>query len=466
MSHPNVIGYLQTHSHRFLDELKEFIRFPSVSAQPAHAADVERCAAWLAGHLRRIGMENTSLIPTKGHPIVISEWRRAPGRPTALIYGHYDVQPPEPLHEWRTPPFEPVVRGDYLFARGATDDKGQLFAHVKALEYLLTVEGRLPVNAVCLFEGEEEAGSAGILRFLSENGNNLHADLAVISDTLMPSPERPTVIYSLRGSMGLELEVTGQRHDLHSGHFGGMVRNPVQALCEIIAGLHDVDGRIAVPGFYSRVKKLGDTERRYMKENGPSDAELLGNAGAEAGWGETGYTLYERTTVRPALTVSGIAGGYQGPGSKGVIPARASAKIDMRLAPRQEPREIESLFRLFITRITPPEVRANVRGCSSVPSVEKNPSHPIYRAVENACLRGFAGKPLFRRSGGTIPVVSALRDKCGIPVALLGFGLADANIHAPNESLYLPNFIRGIATSIHLMHELGRFTASPGWYQT
>ncbi|HET6418675.1 MAG TPA: dipeptidase [Geobacteraceae bacterium] len=458
MLHSNIIGYLQTHSHRFLDELKEFIRFPSISAQPAHTADVARCAAWLAGHMRRIGMENTSLIPTKGHPVVFSEWRRASGRPTVLIYGHYDVQPPEPLDEWRTPPFEPVVRGDYLFARGATDDKGQMFAHVKALETLLAVDGRLPVNAVCLFEGEEEAGSTGILRFLAENGDKLHADLAVISDTLMPSPERPTVIYSLRGSIGLELEVTGQRHDLHSGQFGGMVRNPVQALCEIIARLHDAEGRIAVPGFYGRVKKLSDTEKRYMSETGPSDAELLENAGTEAGWGDARYTLYERTTVRPALTVTGIAGGYQGPGSKGEIPARASAKIDIRLAPRQEPLEIECLFRLFITRTTPPEVRAKVSRYSSVSPVEMNPSHPIYRAVVKACLRGFGGKPLFRRSGGSIPVVTALRENCGIPVALLGFGLADANMHGPNESLYLPNFIRGMATSIHLMRELGRFT--------
>ncbi|HTG81350.1 MAG TPA: dipeptidase [Geobacteraceae bacterium] len=449
-------GFVRANIPRFLAELGEFLRFRSISSQSRFAVEMESCAAWFAGHLRRIGMDNASVVTTGGHPLVFAEWRNAPGRPTVLIYGHYDVQPPDPPGEWHTPPFEPVVRGDYLFARGATDDKGQLFTHVKAMETWLATTGTLPVNVICLFEGEEETGSKNLHRFLQENRHRLKADMAIVSDTLMPTPDRPTVTYALRGVLGLELEVAGQRNDLHSGHFGGMVHNPLQALCEIIAKLHDPDMQIAVPDFYNRVKNLSIEERHYMKETGPGDAELLENAGAQRGWGEAGYTLYERTTVRPALIVTGISGGYQGEGGKGVIPASARAKIEIRLAPQQDPREIERLFRLHISRLTPPTITTNIRTLSRVRPVTIDPAHPLFRAVENAYLRGFGRKPAYWRSGGSIPVVAALQEIGGMPVALMGFGLASACIHAPNESLYLPNFLRGIATSFHLLDELGR----------
>lgn len=407
-------------------------------------------------------MDRSAVISTAGHPIVYAEWRKAPCAPTVLIYGHYDVQPPEPLSEWHTPPFEPLVRGKYLFARGATDDKGQLFAHVKALEAWLATTGSLPVNVVCLFEGEEEIGSRNLLRFLAENKEMVRADLAVVSDTTMPAPDRPTVVCSLRGALNLEVEVTGQQGELHSGLFGGMVHNPAQALCGIISRLHDAEGRIAIPGFYAGVKDLSANERQYMRETGPSDAELLGKAGAEWGWGETGFTLYERTTVRPALTVTGITGGYQGEGAKGVIPARALAKIEIRLAPEQDPEETERLLRRHIARLTPPTVKTKIRTLSMARPVTIDPAQPLFRAVENAYLRGFGRKPAYWRSGGSIPVAAALQERGGMPVALMGFGLADANIHAPNESLYLPNFFRGIATSYHLLAELGRFSTRHG----
>lgn len=396
------------------------------------------------------------VIPTAGHPIVYAEWHKAPAAPTLLIYGHYDVQPPEPLEEWHSPPFEPVIRGDYLFARGATDDKGQMFAHLKALETCLAEGAGLPANVVCLFEGEEEIGSRNLLRFLAEKGEALRVDLAIVSDTTMPAPDRPVIVYSLRGNLGLELEVTGQRRELHSGLYGGMVRNPVHALCEILAQLHEPDGRVAIPGFYDRVRRLSLRKREQMRRTGPADAELLARAGATRGWGEREYSLYERTTIRPSLNVTGISGGFTGEGMKGVIPARATARIDIRMAPFQNPTEAEEQFRRYIGRLAPPDVSVRISPMSSAGPVEIDPSHPFFRAAEHACRLGFGRRPVYQRSGGTIPVVSALRERLGIPVILLGFGLADARIHAPDENLYLPNFFRGVATSSHFLVELGR----------
>src|SRR6185369_6214288 len=291
---------------RWLEELKEFIRFPTVSAQASHANDLKKCAAWLGEHLRATGLENVKVVPTKRHPIVYADWLRAPGRPTALIYGHYDVQPAEPLDKWTTPPFEPAVRRDNLYARGACDNKGQMFAHIKALEFYLRSTGTLPVNVKCLFEGEEEIGSPNLPSFIARNKQALAADAAVMSDTRMLGPDRPALTYGLRGGLSLELEVTGPQHDLHSGNFGGAVHNPLQALCEIISRLHDQKGRVAIPGFYDRVRLWSKRERIYMKAAGPRDDVILRHAGTARGWGEPGYSLYERTTIRPALTINGI----------------------------------------------------------------------------------------------------------------------------------------------------------------
>lgn len=452
------------HRDRFLEELKRFIRFPSVSAQSKHAGDVRQCAGWLAGHLKKIGMDGVRLIATPRHPIVYAEWMRARGRPTVLIYGHYDVQPPDPLTEWKTPPFEPTVRGKHLYGRGACDDKGQLFAHVKALESCLRTAGRLPVNVRCLFEGEEEIGSPNLRPFLERNARALAADAAVMSDTRMLGLDRPALTYSLRGGLGMEIEVTGPERDLHSGAFGGAVHNPLQALCEILARLHDREGRIAIPGFYDRVRALDPRERSYMASTGPPDAKILADARTGRSWGERGFSLYERTTVRPSLSICGLTGGYQGEGSKAIIPARASAKLSFRLVPDQDPAEIEALARSHLARLTPPTVRSRIVTHLRSRPAEIDRRHPAVRAAATAYRRGFGTAPVFLRSGGSIPVVNLFQEVLGIPTALMGFALPDDRIHAPNERFYLPNFDRGIATCRAFLEEMaavGLRTAIP-----
>jgi acetylornithine deacetylase/succinyl-diaminopimelate desuccinylase-like protein len=450
----NALAYARAHRGRFLAELKRLVRFPSVSAQPGHARDVQACAEWLAEHLKRIGMHGARVIPTPRHPIVYAEWKGAPGRPTVLIYGHYDVQPPDPLEEWTTTPFTPAVRGRHLYGRGASDDKGQLFAHVKALESYLRTARRLPVNVKCLFEGEEEIGSPNLKPFIERHRRALAADAAVMSDTRMLAPDQPALTYSLRGGLGLELEVTGPKRDLHSGTFGGAVHNPLQALCGIVAGLHDAEGRIAIPGFYDRVRRPDERERAYMATVGPPDAKILADAGAGRAWGEPGWSLYERTTVRPSLAVTGLTGGYQGAGSKAVIPARATAKLNFRLVPDQDPREIEVLARRHIAGATPPTVRSRVTSLMRARPAEIDRRHSAVRAAAFAYRRGFRAAPVFLRSGGSIPVVSVFQEVLGIPTALMGFALPDDRIHAPDERFFLPNFERGIATCLAYLEEM------------
>ena len=439
---------------RFLAELKEFVRIPSVSSQPARAPDVKRCAAWLANHLRQVGLEHARVIETPRHPLVYADWLHAPGRPTVLIYGHYDVQPAEPLGEWRTPPFEPTVRGQNLYGRGACDDKGQLFAHVKALEFYLRGARGLPVNVKCLFEGEEEIGSPNLKPFVARHRRALACDAVVMSDTRMLGPRRPAITYGLRGSLSLELEITGAPHDLHSGNYGGAVGNPLRALCEIIAGLHDDDGRVRVPGFYDRVRRWGREERAYMARFGPTDEEILRHAGVARGCGERGFTSYERTTVRPALNVTGLAGGHQGEGGKSIVPSRAVAKIDIRLVPDQEPAEVERLFRAHVCRLTPPCVRASVRTFFRTRPALVDRAHPSMRAAFAAYRHGFGVAPVFVRSGGSIPVVNEFQEQLGAPTVLMGFALPDDRIHAPNEKFHLPNFFRGVRTCVRFLREV------------
>lgn len=446
--------YARANHPRFVAELKDFIRFPTVSAQPRHADDMKRCAAWLARHLRETGLDQVSVITTRGHPIIYAEWLHAPARPTLLIYGHYDVQPPDPVDEWRSPPFEPTLRGNDLYGRGASDDKGQMFAHIKALEcYLKTLEA-LPVNVKCIFEGEEEIGSANLIGFLSQNSRELAADVAVMSDMRMLAPDRPALTYAMRGALSLEIEVRGQKVDLHSGNFGGAVHNPLQAMSEILASLHDRSGRVTIPNFYDRVRSVSDEERDYLARTGPTDEEILRDARAARGWGEPGFTLYERTTIRPALTINGITGGYQGPGVKAVIPVRALAKINFRLVADQEPEEIDQLFRRHIERVTPPAVSATVRTSFKARPARIDHRHPAMRAAAAAYEKGFGAAPVLLRSGGTIPVVSVFKETLGIPTVLMGFALPDDRMHAPNEKFHLPNFYNGIATSVWFMKEI------------
>ena len=448
--------YLRVHGDRFVHELAAFVRYPSVSAQADRTADLRRCAKWLAQHLGAIGLERVREAGTTGPPVVRAEWRHAPGRPTLLVYGHYDVQPPDPLNEWSSPPFEPAVRGEHLYGRGVADDKGQMFVHVKAIEGYLKTTGSLPINVQCLFEGEEEIGSPHLAAFIEHEGRALAADVAVVSDMRILGPTRPALTESLRGALTLELTVRGQEEELHSGNFGGAVHNPLQALCEILTRLHDARGRVAIPGFYDRVRELSSDDRAYMSAVGPTNMQILSDAGATRGWGEPGYSLYERTTIRPSLTITAIIGGYQGPGAKAVIPARASARLNFRLAADQDPAEIELLFRRFVARIAPPSVAVSVRTQFGAHPVATSRDHPAMRAAAIAYRAGFGQPPVFVRVGGTVPVVHLLQRLLNVPSVMMGFALPDSNLHAPNERLHLPTFFRGIRSSIRFLAELAR----------
>jgi acetylornithine deacetylase/succinyl-diaminopimelate desuccinylase-like protein len=445
------LNYARARRAKFVSELKEFLRFRSVSSQPERAGDITKCAHWLARHLQGIGLDRVRIIPTRGNPIVYASWLRAADRPTLIIYGHYDVIPGEPLREWRTPPFTPTLKDGNLHARGAADDKGQLFCHVKAIESYLKTRRALPVNVKCIFEGEEEIGSPHLTAFIGRNKHALRADAAVISDTRMLSPDRPAISYAQRGGLRAELKITGPPHELHSGNFGGAVLNPLQALCEIIARLHDEHGHVAVPGFYDDVRRWGEAERDFMARSGPADEDILQDAQVERGWGEAGFSLYERTTIRPALTLNGLAGGHYGRGSKSIIPASAAAKISFRLVPDQDPRKIAQLFRDHIARITPAAVRSSVRTFSPIEPALVDRNHPALKTAAFAYKKGFGSPPVFIRSGGSIPVVNTFQQILGCPAVLMGFGLPDDQIHGPNEKFHLPNFHKAIATSIWYM---------------
>lgn len=449
------LSYARTNRLRFVSELKEFVQFPSISVQPKYGKDLRRCAVWLAEHLQHIGLEHVRLIPTSHHPLVFAEWKHAIGRPTLLIYGHYDVQPADPLNAWNTSPFQPVIKGLDLLGRGTSDDKGQLFSHLKAMEAYLQTEGELPVNVKCVFEGEEEIGSPNLQAFLNDNRNALDADVAVISDMRIPAPNRPAITYALRGALSLELEVRGPQQDLHSGSFGGAIHNPLQAICEIIARLHNEEGRITIPGFYEGVRLWSQKERAYMRSVGPSGEQILRDGKTKHGWGEAGYTPYELITIRPSLTVNGITGGYQGPGVKAIIPAIATAKINFRLVPDQKPEKIAGLFRHYITQITPSTVTSTVRVCLKANPALVNRNYPAVHAAAFAYQKGFGMRPIFLRSGGTIPVVNLIQQVLDIPTVLMGFALPDDNMHAPNEKFHLPNFFNAIVTSIWYLKEVG-----------
>lgn len=446
------LAYARMHRRRFVEELKDLVRIPSVSAEPEHAAAVRRCAEWLADQLRRLEPDEVRLFRTPRHPAVYAAWRKARGRPTVLVYGHYDVQPADHPERWTTPPFEPAVRGENLYGRGASDDKGQLFAHVKAIEAYVRGGSGLPVNVICLFEGEEEIGSLHLRALLERERRRLAADVAVISDMRILGPKRPALTYALRGALNLEVTVHGPARALHSGTFGGAVHNPAQALCEIVATLHRPDGRIALPGFYHRVRPWGATERAFMRRMGYADARILKDAGSRNSWGEPGFSLYERTTVRPALSITGLTSGYQGAGPKSIIPKQARAKLNFRLVPDQHPREVERLFRTYVAQKTPPTVRVRVRTQFAANPVYIDRRHPAMRAAALAYRRGFGADPAFLRSGGTIPVTDLFVRLMKMPTVLMGFALPDDRMHAANEKFFLPNFYNGIATSLWFLH--------------
>lgn len=447
--------YARSHQERFLEELKAFLRIPSISTQIEHRPDMIRAAVWLRDQLLAIGLPRAEVMPTRGHPIVYAEWLAAgPDKPTVLIYGHYDVQPPEPFDLWRTPPFEPTVVNDSLFARGASDDKGQLYVHVKALETFRQTAGAPPVNIKMIIEGEEEIGSPCLEPFIRAHQNLLRADVALISDSHILGKELPTIVYALRGMAYVEVEITGPAGDLHSGVYGGAVHNPINALCAMVAKLQDENGRILIPGFYDKVRDVEPEERAEMAKL-PFDREVwLAEAGVTREWGEPNYTIIERTTARPTLDVNGIWGGYIQPGAKTVLPSKASAKISMRLVPDQSPAEISRLIAEHFRAIAPPSVTVEVRDLHGGEGAMVRRDSPAMGAAFRAYASAFGREPIFMREGGSIPVVATFQQVLGIDTILMGFGLPDDNLHAPNEKLSVSNFHRGVQTSLHFLTNL------------
>jgi acetylornithine deacetylase/succinyl-diaminopimelate desuccinylase-like protein len=455
---PLLYSHQRSNQERWLCELGELLASPTISAQPQHRRDLEAAAHWLEDHLRMIGLRHAQVLPgvNGGAPSVYADWLFAPGQPTLLFYGHYDVQPADPLNEWRTPPFRASRIGQNLFARGASDDKGQLFIHLKALESYLRTGGALPVNVKVWLEGEEEINSPNLPAFLDREAARLQADAVLVSDTEMLGRGRPSIIYGLRGNLSFELEVGGPRHDLHSGRYGGAVLNPLQALCEIIAGLHDQTGRVTIPGFYQHAREVPPAERQELRCGSLSDKEILADLDLPMGWGEAGYSLFERMTIRPALTVNGLIGGYTGPASKSVIPAKGRAQLSIRLVPEQEPAEVARFLRRHIAAIKPEAVSTKLRITGGSPPVIIPRRHPILSAATRAIYHVWGVLPVFTRSGGTIPLVAHFQRRFDVPIILLGFGLPDDDIHAPNEKISLPNFFRGVETIIQFLEECKR----------
>ena len=448
--------YLEQNRPRFLEDLKAALRIPSVSAQPAHAADVRRCAGHIAAHLKSIGITHAEVAETQGHPVVYGEWLGAPGAPTVLLYGHYDVQPPEPLELWRTKPFEPTESDGKLYARGACDDKGQVYMHLSAIAAHFAVNGKLPVNLKLVIEGEEEVGSEHLEAFLMSWKDRLAADVIVVSDTSMLGPDQPALCYALRGILYTQIEVTGPTRDLHSGEFGGAVMNPANALAGIIAGLKDADGRVTVKGFYDAVRPLTELERTAMSELPFDEAGFLRESGAPAAFGEKGFSTLERITSRPTLDVNGIWGGYIAEGAKTVLPSFAAAKISMRLVPDQEPDTIFPLFEKHVRALAPAGVTVKVINHHGGMSFITDPSHPMMQAAYRALARSWDKKPALFREGGSIPVMATFAEVFGLPSILMGFGLHDDQVHAPNEKFSLTSFHGGTKSCAYLYEELAR----------
>ncbi len=453
-------SFIDANTDRYLKELSDLLAIPSVSTDPERVPDIKRCAEWLADHMRGIGLQNVQIMPTQGHPVVYADWLGAPGKPTVLIYGHYDVQPPEPLELWTSPPFQATVRGDDLFARGASDDKGQTFIHLKAVEAFITTQGALPVNVKFLIEGEEEIGSEHLEGFVRDHAAMLKADLVLISDSSMFAKGVPSICYGLRGLAYMQIDLVGPNRDLHSGSYGGSVLNPIQALSEIISRLHDKNGRVTIPGFYDDVRKLSAKERTAFKKLPWSDAKYARDLGLRRLYGEKGFTTLERLWARPTAECNGIWGGFTDEGAKTVLPSRVSAKISMRLVPDQSSSKAARLFERYVKAIAPKGVQVTVRSLHGGEPVITPIESSGVRAAIVALERGFGKKPLYQREGGSIPIVVQFKKLLKIDTVLLGFGLPDENAHAPDEFLHLPNFYGGIRTVAHFFEVLPE-TARP-----
>lgn len=449
-----VDAYLTDHADRFVEELKELLRIPSVSAVSEHRGDMQRASEFVHEQLARTGLAS-EIVETAGHPIVYGEWTRAENAPTALVYGHYDVQPPDPLDEWKTPPFEPTIRDGRLYARGATDDKGQMFTHIKSVEAWLNTHGRLPVNVKFVIEGEEEVGGHNLDRFLESERDRCACEVAVISDTAQFAPGVPAITYGLRGMMGGEVIVHGPNQDLHSGVFGGSVANPVNALARMVAALHDDDGRVRIPGFYDDVIPLADEERAAFANLPFDEASYLHNLGMDAPFGEPEYSTLERRWARPTCDVNGIIGGYTGEGPKTIVPAKASAKISCRLVPGQEAERLSSNLERHLEEHLRPGLRMEFRAFPGAPAVLCDLHSPWMQAARIAVEAGFGKPPVMIREGGSIPVVGSFKRLLGVDTLLLGWGQNDDNLHSPNESFRVADFHNGARASAHLWAALG-----------
>jgi len=456
MNLDRVDAYLDAHRNEFEEQLKALIRIPSVSAQPAHNPDTRRAAEFVRDDLASMGLR-AELIETKGHPIVYAESLNAPGQPTLLIYGHYDVQPPEPLEPWLSPPFEPTIRDGNLYARGATDDKGQMFTHVKAAEAWLKGAGALPINVKFLIEGEEEVGGANLELYVAENKDKLKCDYAVISDTSQFAPGIPAITYGLKGLAYFELRVQGADRDLHSGTYGGAVQNPLNALSVILESIKGPDGKIRIAGFYDDVRKLETWEREEFAKLPFSEAEFQADLKVNALFGEEGYTTLERKWARPTYDINGLWGGYAGPGPKTVLPCKAGAKFSFRLVPNQDHKKVGTLLRKHIAAVCPPGVTWELEEMHGAPAVlVEVKGRPAVEAAVKAIEAGFGRPPVFMREGGSIPVVGLIKTQLGVDTLLLGWGQNDDNLHGPNEKFNLADFHRGIKASAHLMAEMAK----------
>ena len=447
--------FFSANQARMEEELFELLRIPSVSAKSEHNADTARCAEWLKQSLDRIGVP-AKIYPTKGHPIVVGEWKKAKGAPTVLIYGHYDVQPPEPLDLWTSPAFEPTVRDGRIYARGSVDDKGQIFLHIKALEAHLATRGKLPVNVIVLIEGEEEVGSDNLAEFVSSHKEMLQADAVVISDSAMFAEGQPSILSSLRGLAYFEITVQGPAGDLHSGSYGGAVQNPATALAKIIATFHDENGHIAIKGFYDKVRDWDPKNREGIKKLPYDDKQLMKEVAVSALGGEKGYTTLEKLWIRPTCEVNGLLSGYTGEGAKTVLPAKAMAKVSCRLVPDQDPREIEKLMTAHVTSVAPPGVKATVKALHGGSPWRADLTGPIFEAAKRALAKSYSKEPVIVGEGGSIPVVSDFQRVLNAPVLLVGFGLPGENAHAPDEWMSQENFRIGMRAMAALWDEYAK----------
>jgi acetylornithine deacetylase/succinyl-diaminopimelate desuccinylase-like protein len=453
----SAVDFARNNQQRFLNELKDLLRIPSVSTLEEHKPDIQKAAEYVANNLRTIGMENVEIIPTKGHPLIYADWLHAAGKPTVLCYAHYDVQPAEPLDEWLTPPFEPTERNNNLYARGAVDDKGQLWMEVKALEALMqSGGGQLPINVKVIFEGEEEVGGESISEFLPKQKAKLKADFALVCDTELFAPNLPTLCVGLRGLVYTEIEARGAKTDLHSGVYGGAAPNPFFALIEIISQLKDAKGKILIPGFYAKVKAPTKDELKAWKRL-PFNEEHYRKTevGSKVLTGEPGYSVLYRTWARPTLEVHGMPGGFIAAGAKTVIPAKAAAKVSMRLVPNQDADDILKKYTAYVKKLTPKGIETTIKVHSKGPAAVVGTDNPYIKAATEALHDTFKKETVFIRSGGSIPIVTDFQDVLKIPSVMMGFGLPDDNLHAPNEKFHIPNFHRGIETICRFFEKLG-----------